>query len=154
MVDFLSPNRLKVIIWKYPELQLTAQKINIPMITVNPAHVSTNNNKDSWYPGDKMEFEDLIVTFIVDEQLSGYKAVKDWLYMITDLDDMRPEYFSDITVEALSNNYQPNQSFYYHHCFPYQVGGGVMDVSLDETTPITFDCVFKYNNLEIKNNAN
>lgn len=150
---YLSPNRVKILIERFPEIQMTAQKVNIPGITLTPVHVPTPNNKDVWFPGDKIEFEDLIVTFIVDNKLSGYKAVKKWIKDISGLDKMRPEYFSDMTVEVLSNNFQLNQTIKYYYCFPYQIVGGIMDTTATEEVPITFDCMFKYSDMDIVDNT-
>jgi len=152
-LNYLSPNKIKVIIGKFPDIQITAQKTNIPGITLNPVKTPVNSSHDAWFPGDKIEYEDLIVTFIVDTKLAGYKAVRSWMNEITGQDGKRPEYFSDITVEILNNHFGINQTIQYKYCMPYQITGAVMDTSISEETPITFDCVFKFSDMNIIDNT-
>lgn len=130
-----------------------AQRVVIPGISVNPVMLPTNSNKDGYFPGDKMEYEDLVIGFILDERLETYKSIKNWMNDITLNDGRRDQFFSDITIEALTNNHQLNQTFKFYNTFPYSISGGVLDCSIDESTPMSLDCMFKFNKMEIVDNS-
>lgn len=150
--DLLSPNRIKIIVHKFPDIQISAQKVNIPGITINPAEMPTNSNKDTHWPGDKLQYDDLVIQFLLDEQLNSYKAVKNWMNQITLEDEQKSEFFSDMTVEALTNNHNLNQTLRYYNCFPYMITGIELDTTIDESVPIVVSCFFKFNKFEIIGN--
>ena len=52
--------------------------INIPAISMGNATQPTYL-KDLPIPGDKMEFEDLNVRFLVDENLENYMEIQNWM---------------------------------------------------------------------------
>ena len=53
-------------------------RTNLPGITLSEA-IQNTPFKDISMPGNKLEYEDLSVTFIVDEYLENYTSMHEWL---------------------------------------------------------------------------
>lgn len=76
--NFLSPFGYKFFIKKTPNVNWFIQSINLPGISLARTDVS---NPFIAFPvgGDHLKFENLNVTFRVDEDLANYKEIYDWL---------------------------------------------------------------------------
>ena len=77
-LDYASPIQFKFTCAKLPTVEFFCQTANIPGITLGTADVETPL-KSIPFPGDKLTYGDLNVSFLVDENLNNYKELHDWL---------------------------------------------------------------------------
>jgi hypothetical protein len=77
-LDYASPVQFKFTCAKLPLIEFFCQTANIPGITLGTANMETPLNKIP-IPGDKINWQDLTVSFIVDENLNNYKELHDWI---------------------------------------------------------------------------
>ena len=77
-LDYASPIQFKFTCIKLPTVEFFCQTANIPGITLGTADVETPL-KSIPFPGDKLTYGDLNVSFLVDENLNNYKELHDWL---------------------------------------------------------------------------
>jgi len=77
-LDYASPIQFKFTCAKLPTVEFFCQTANIPSITLGTADVDTPL-KSIPFPGDKLTYGDLNVSFLVDENLNNYKELHDWL---------------------------------------------------------------------------
>ena len=77
-MDYASPIQFRFKCTKLPEVEFTCQTANIPGITLGEASQSTPL-KDIPMPGDKVTFNSLDISFLVDENLNNYKELHDWI---------------------------------------------------------------------------
>lgn len=75
----LAPSGFKLIITKLPRMQFYCQTVNLPSITLGVGNFGTPQ-ADIPIPGEKLEFGELNVQFLVDETMENYKAINDWLF--------------------------------------------------------------------------
>ena len=64
-----------------PHLQFFGRKVNVPSINHDYV-VQENYLRGIPLPGTRLEFEDLQVEFLVDEDLQNYMEIHKWLYGI------------------------------------------------------------------------
>lgn len=76
--DYASPTQFKFSILKLPKVEFFVTQVNIPGITLGTA-VQQTPLKNIPIPGDKLNYEDLNVTFQVDENLENYQEIHGWL---------------------------------------------------------------------------
>tara|TARA_B100000035_G_scaffold213471_1_gene182912 strand:+ start:374 stop:919 length:546 start_codon:yes stop_codon:yes gene_type:complete len=100
--NFLSPAGFKFILARTPKVDFLAQAANIPEITLGTSTQPTYL-KDIDIPGDKLQFGDFSLRFIVDEELENYKAIDDWMRGLAYPDSVA-EYGSWIARDPLSEN--------------------------------------------------
>ena len=78
IMDYASPVQFRFKCAKLPEVEFFCQSANIPGITLTPIETSTPM-KSIPIPGDVVEYADLAISFLVDENLNNYKEIHDWI---------------------------------------------------------------------------
>ena len=79
--DYASPTQFKFQITKLPKVEYFCTAVNIPGISI-PSPTQPTPLADIPLPGDTISFEDLSVTFLVDENLENYREIHGWMYGI------------------------------------------------------------------------
>ena len=77
-LDYASPTQFKFSIVKLPKVEFFVSSVNIPGISLGSDEQATPL-LDLPYPGDKLTYEDLNMTFLVDENLENFKEIHGWL---------------------------------------------------------------------------
>ena len=76
--DYASPIQFRFKMTKLPTVEFFIQTANIPGITLGDTTLPTPL-KDISMPGDKLTYQTLEVSFLVDENLNNYKEIHDWM---------------------------------------------------------------------------
>ena len=76
--DYASPIQFRFKMTKLPTVEFFVQSANIPGITLGDTTLPTPL-KDISMPGDKLTYQSLDVSFLVDENLNNYKEIHDWI---------------------------------------------------------------------------
>ena len=77
-LDYASPIQFRFKMTKLPNVEFFVQTANIPGITLGEVTMPTPL-KDIPMPGDKVTYQSLDVSFLVDENLNNYKEIHDWI---------------------------------------------------------------------------
>ena len=77
-LDYASPIQFRFKCTKLPEVEFTCQTANIPGISLGSATQPTPL-VDIPIPGEKISYQSLDISFLVDENLNNYKEIHDWL---------------------------------------------------------------------------
>ena len=80
-LDYASPTQFKFSIVQLPKVEFFTTAANLPSITLADAIFPTPFT-DIPVQGDKLTFDNLIISFIVDESLENYIQLHKWLYGI------------------------------------------------------------------------
>jgi hypothetical protein len=166
--NFLSPVGFKFTLSKYPKVSFFSNKVNIPGISLGVA-IQPNPFKDIPIPGDKLEYDDLKLEFLVDENMENYLALYEWLTSLGYPDnidqynrlieeDKSPrkgtfKIYSDATLEVLNSNYNSVMSIKFKDLFPTSLNTLDFDATQRDYTYFTGVVTFKYTIFEI-NSAN
>ena len=76
--DYASPIQFRFKMTKLPLVEFTVQTANIPGIALGSTSFETPL-KDIAGVGDKVSYQTLDVSFLVDENLNNYKEIHDWI---------------------------------------------------------------------------
>ena len=76
-LDYLSPTQFRFGIHQLPKVQFFTTSVNIPNINMGEA-VFPTPFKDIPIMGDKLTYENLEISFIVDEFLENYQSLHEW----------------------------------------------------------------------------
>ena len=79
--DYASPTQFKFTITKLPKVEYFCTAANVPGISI-PSPTQPTPLADIPLPGDTISFDDLSVTFLVDENLENYREIHGWMYGI------------------------------------------------------------------------
>ena len=78
IMDYASPIQFRFKCSKLPKVEFFCQTANIPGIGLGTANIETPL-KSIPFPGDKVTYQDLAISFLVDENLENYKEIHDWI---------------------------------------------------------------------------
>ena len=77
-LDYASPIQFRFKMTKLPKVEFFVQTANIPGISLGTATAVTPLY-DYPIPGDKINYQTLDISFLVDENLNNYKELHDWI---------------------------------------------------------------------------
>ena len=159
--NFLSPTGFKFSLQRSPGVAFFCNVANIPDLSLGVAE-QPNYLRDIPTPGDKIDFGDLNIRFLVDEDLTNFMELQNWirglgfpesLKEIYDLQkDAKIKYptdagmniYSDGTLQILSSNLIPKFQVVFKDLFPYNLSTLSFDATDTDIEYFTADASFKY----------
>ena len=156
--NFLSPIGFKFTVSKTPKVNFFCNSARIPEIVLGTA-VQPNYLKDIDVPGDKLQYGDFSLRFLVDEQLENYMAIHNWLTglgfpqtaqeykdLTTDQDDQRDpnQAFSDGALHILNSNYRNVAVVKFEGMFPTSLSSLEFEATDNDINYFTAEVNFKY----------
>ena len=85
--SILQKNNFRLLIDKVPTVEYFVRTANVPGISFSETAVPAGIGLDAYFPGDKVEFEKLSVSFLVDEDLENFKEIYNWMDSIVPIQD-------------------------------------------------------------------
>ena len=156
--SFLQPNKFSFTIPTLPFLTYFCQNVQIPAVSTSPVVVDTPFS-NTFRHGDKLQYESLIVTIIVDEDLRSWEETYNWLVALTFPDrfdqyirfkDKNKSPYHDAILTVNNNNHQPNMRIKFTECHPSAMTGVSLSTTADASTVITCDITFRYDGFDIE----
>lgn len=77
-LDFAAPTQFRFQIQKLPEVQFFTTQANIPSVSLTELSQPTPLNQLT-LAGSDMTYDDLAITFLIDEEYRNYREVHDWI---------------------------------------------------------------------------
>ena len=77
-IDYASPTQFKFNILKLPTVEYFCTSINIPGVSLDFVEQKTTL-KNIPIPGNRLTYNDLTMSFLVDENLTNYQEIHGWL---------------------------------------------------------------------------
>ena len=156
--NFLSPVGFKFNISKTPKVNFFSNSARIPEILLGTS-VQPSYLKDIDVPGDKLQYGDFSLRFLVDEELENYMSIHNWLTglgfpettqqfkdLTTDSDTIRDgkEAFSDGSLHILNSNYRDIAIVKFNDMFPTSLSSLEFEATDMDINYFTAEVVFKY----------
>ena len=171
--NFLAPTGFKFTLDRAKSVSFFCNQANIPDISLGVAEQPTWL-KDLPVPGDKMQFGDLNLRFLVDEDLKNYMSIQHWIRGLGYPEDMQEfrdleseatmpanfgqegdNIYSDGTLQILNSSLVPNFQVVFKDMFPYSLTTLSFDATDTDIEYFTADVSFKYsiyNLTDLENN--
>ena len=160
--NFLSPLGFKFSLKRSPGVAYFCNEANIPDMSLSIAEQPTYL-RDIPIPGDKIDFGDLNLRFMVDEDLTNYMEIQNWIrglgypqsikeyqdlekktYIKQTFGQKRQDIYSDGTLQILSNNLVPKFQVLFDDLFPYSLSTITFDATDTDIEYFTAEVSFKY----------
>jgi hypothetical protein len=146
-INFLSPLNFKVVVGKIPNVEYFCIGATIPAIQLTPANYSTPGRTLHMY-SDKLNFEELSLQVVVDENLENYKEMLDWTKEIVYNSDKEPlEKSSDITVMILSSHNNTVRKIRFTDAWPTSIGDLTFSSAQTEVEYVTSTMTFAFTDM-------
>jgi len=169
--NFLSPVGFKFTLNRAPKVAFFGNTANIPGMTLGVA-VQPSYLKDIDIPGDKIQFNDLTLRFLVDENLENYMEIQNWIRGIGFPENLKEIYdwqrsnpgmdlqdknqmnlYSDATLTVLTSSNNSNFKVKFLDLFPYSLTDLQFDATDSDIDYLTAEVTFKYTIYDIVDNA-
>ena len=160
--NFLSPVGFKFSLKRAPGVAFFCNQANIPSMDLGIAEQPTYL-RNIPTPGDKIQFGDLTLRFLVDEDLVNYMELQRWIRGLgypENMDEFRKlegeavmpsnfgqagdDIYSDGTLQILSSNLVPAFQVVFSDLFPYTLSTVTFDATDTDIEYFTADVGFKY----------
>ena len=169
--NFLSPTGFKFGLKRSPGVAFFCNQANIPSLDLGVAE-HPSYLKDIPLPGDKMQFGDLNLRFLVDEDLVNFMEIQNWMRglgfpeSLAEFNDLKNEailgpmgkstedVYSDGTLQILSSNLIPKFQVVFNDLFPYSLSTVTFDATDTDIEYFTADVGFKYTLYQITDLSN
>lgn len=157
--NFLQPTGFKVVVLRkrFKNLEFFAQSVIHPDISVSPTTVPFRG-VNAHVPGDKIEYGQLTIEAIMDEDMNVYKEMHTWLkntasepYKTADKvksDDQDVSTY-DISLMILSSHNNTKTTIRYKSAFPINIGSVNFATTVADVQFITFPITFQYTGFTI-----
>ena len=77
--DYADPTKFKFSIIKLPKVEYFCTQVNLPGISLADNYTQPTPFRNIPLPGEKLQYEPLSMTFLVDENLENYQEIHGWL---------------------------------------------------------------------------
>ena len=160
--NFLSPVGFKFSLKRAPGVAFFCNQANIPSMDLGIAEQPTYL-RNIPTPGDKIQFGDLSLRFLVDEDLVNYMELQRWIRGLgypESMEEFRKlegeavlpgnfgqagdNIYSDGTLQILSSNLVPSFQVVFNDLFPYTLSTVTFDATDTDIEYFTADVSFKY----------
>ena len=160
--NFLSPIGFKFTLTRAPKSSYFCNKANIPELVLGTT-AQPNYFRPIPQPGEIIEFGDLTITFLVDENLENYMEIQNWIRglgfpergsefgelldggVVPVGDPTDPQnIYSDGTLQVLGSNFTPKFEVYFNDLFPYRLTTLDFDATSTDVDYFTAEVGFKY----------
>ena len=167
--NFLAPTGFKFTLARAPKVAFFSNSANIPGLILGEATQPTYL-KDIPTPGDKIVFDDLNIRFLVDEDLTNYMELQNWirglgfpnsLQEIYNLQNEREnidtkqsglmDIYSDATLTVLGSSQNALFKVNFSDLWPYSLTTLQFDATETDVNYFTADASFKYTIYDITN---
>jgi len=167
--DYADPTKFKFSIVKLPKVEYFCTQVNLPGIAIADNYSQPTPFRDIPLPGEKLTYEPLSVTFLVDENLENYQEIHGWLRglgfpgghaefkkLLDGGADRFPTstkpvalwhtggLFSDATLNILTSKNNPVTEVRFSDCFPISLSSLQYNQQATDTDYLTATVTFNY----------
>lgn len=168
--NFLSPVGFKLQIERMAEVDFFCKSTSIPEVSASFPRVSSFNVDFPVTP-DKMNFSELSVEFLIDEDLKNYSVIQNWLRGMT-----KPEYYGQtgefskqgnyteksltwlneyttLNLFILTSNFNNNIQVQFYNAFPISINTLEFNVDTKDIEYLVGRASFQYSHYNIFDNT-
>ena len=161
--SFLSPIGFKFQLNNFPEVNYFCQAATLPGISISAIDIPTPL-KTIAFAGDEVQFEELSIRFIVDENMKNWLSIYDWIVGLGFPTEEGQEKYkklkenseltTDATLTVLTGNMNPQINFVFKECFPLSLSSISFDSGGSDIDYVTADVSFRYDVYTVENLLN
>ena len=132
------------------DIACDVQAFTHPTVTVTSATQSTPRRLIP-IPGDKLEFDPLNVSMLLDENFTVYKEIVNWInsHVLEDDTDNFKDKMVDVKLHVRNNQGNSTTTITYHNAFPVNIGSLDFNSADEIDSFFRFDVIFMYSHFTI-----
>ncbi len=156
----LSPVGFTFSLARAPNLSFTAQEVALPGVSLAGVRIPTpiTSNK---VPGDRIEYDELTLTFLVDENMENWLEIYRWIealasaqdritYRTLLTSDLTKQTVSDGVLTVLTSMMNPNVKVHFKDLLPVSLGPVQFSAMMTDIPYATCTVSFQYTYYQIE----
>lgn len=161
-IDYASATQFRFQINKLPEVEYFVVSANVPQVSLSGEAEINTPYKTFYNAGDTLEYEDLIVKFLVNESLENWEEIYNWIKgigfpnsrqqhvdMLTESELEPNNLFSEANLTILTNKNNPILKITFKNIYPTSLTGLEYDVQQTDTISLSATATFKFSDIEL-----
>lgn len=157
-LNFLSPVEFRFVVSRLPTVRYNIQSLTLPGISSGTTQ-QQSPFKFINRPGDRIEYGELVLEVVIDEEMRAYTETWDWLIKLTSPDgfdqyksilESEDGLYSDATLSILNSNKNIGVEVQFENIFPISIGDVSLDTKATDVNPPTTSITFKFSKYIIK----
>ena len=161
--SFLSPIGFKFQLNNFPEVNYFCQAATLPGISISAIDIPTPL-KTIAFAGDEVQFEELSIRFIVDENMKNWLSIYDWIIALgvptikdreklIKLQNEGTERTSAV-LTVLTSNMNAQINFYFNEVWPMNLSSIEFNTTATDVDYVTANVSFRYDTYRVENLLN
>jgi hypothetical protein len=144
-INMLSPTGFKLTInrEKFANTEFFITSFGIPSVTSGEVQTKFRN-RFGYTPGEAITFDALSLRFAIDEDMTNYTEMFNWLKSNTDTIERH-----DMILSIMSSHNNVNKQFQFKDSFPTSLSGVNFNSQSTDITYLQADVTFRYNEFAI-----
>ena len=158
---YLQPTGFKLQINRkyFPNLEFFAQSVLHPSTTVTAVEVGIPRVASMPMPGDKLTMGEVTAMVILDEDLSGYTEIYNWMKSFVEVNNQtswesektgQGPSSADITCTILSSHNNKNKTITYYDAIPTSLGDIAFEAASGTVQYVIYPASFRFSYFDIK----
>ena len=150
--NFLNPVGFQLKLEKFAGVDFFCQSASIPDISMPFAEVNTPFRNIPIAGSGGVDFADLQLTFIIDEDMVNYMAIHNWIrkYGLSEGRTNEPDEYSQGELYILTSHNNTNHIIDFQNLFPVSLSGVPFDATVSDVDYLTATVVFKYEKYDVR----
>ena len=158
ITNYLSPIGFTAHIARLPSVEFFTQRAVIPGLSIQQVEQPTPLHR-IYSTGDRLDYSDLDLSFIVDENMNNYLEMLAWMEGIgspntsdeyKNLEKSEDGVTSDITLTINNSSKNPNFQVTFFNCFPTSLSPVQLDVTQTDIQYPECSVTFRYDTFKIE----
>lgn len=153
--NYLASNYFQFHIDRIPNFTYFVQSANLPMLSTRAINQPATLGTFPKIPATNFIFDDIQVTFLVDNKMRSWLELYNWMKSMGNLKDTKSQIdhhdkFSDASLLITNSAYQPILKIHYYYIFPNTLGSINFTSTAQTTEPVICSANFSYSYYEIE----
>ena len=152
--NYLYQTNFRFLINRLPKMEFFIQRVNLPGFGAGSAQEQPTRFVFAKHPNNKVNFDELAITFLVDEDMGNWIEIYNWMktiYLIKDHKEFESKitsHFTDGSLMILNSATNVTQEIRFKNLLPVSLTGLDFDSTITDLTPFTAEIRFAYDYYE------
>ncbi len=153
--NLLLSTGFRFLLTRTPNITYFCQSVNIPDFSLGEVEQPTRFIPVK-HPGTSWSYNDLEVSFIIDENMENWREIHDWMRSLRNVEDFTEyeenadNHYSDASVVILNSAMKPNLEVTFDRIFPKSLSGIQFSSDATDTSQIVASATFAFTSYDIK----
>ena len=155
--NYLFQTYFRFNIPQFTDVNYFCQRVTLPGFGAVGSQSIPTRFSDIKVPNHKVSFDDLQITFLVDENMANWRQIQEWMktiYLVRDFKNYEKntkDHYKDADLMILNSAMNSKLHVRFNQIFPVSLSGLDFDSSVTDFTPFTATATFAYDTYEFVN---